>query len=737
MVSLTDNGLPLISETKELTKHGKLLKKSITTSAKGKKFEDEVGLLLFHLSPLKLSTHPFFVELKSGKKFQIDVLAVFPETIIVVECKAGENHDIASDLGRINSNCGELSNLVRNYVENGKSFNVVFILSYSDKLPIKKDFSHAEHLGIKLIDRKIFDSYFQLAKSLKDSARDIIFSDWLKGKDIKSLPKNEKLIPAMKSKFGSIDCFCFVASPYLLKKLCYVQRRHIQHTLDKKGISYQRLIKPQKIKSIKKYLLGGEFFPTSVLLNFDNGLELGDTKESKAEMAKANPNIEAGWIQPPKKHGCAMVIDGQHRIYGYSGLDQLSKDHSINVIAFSRLKCDKQAKMFSDINETQTPIDKDVLWDLYEDILPEEENKYKIAIAVKRLNDKSKYFLNRVFIPSKSLKSKSHYPLSINSLCRTLSSYQIVFRRVLDENEDTYFRILDKYFNDFLDNPDLKKDWEDLNNSFLLSNNGFEILILVLNYFYDYLIKSEVDIKNISDNLLFAKLADFNKVITESLVSISPEKLRGLLKRSSTSAKKEVRNEIITRAGKYSPVFQKIAAMIFLQEIKEDGENELKETLRFDKKKSAPSDDLFNEAILGTISSWINAQKNGNLFIGVADDNKIVGLEEELFSDFDNNLDSMKKYIENKIESNLFTKDFDKMAIEINEYLGKPLVIHVFVPKSDKGVAIVGYIKNGKKDYLALRKTSTGKRRIKDYAAELGAERGANLGTLIGNFSQS
>jgi hypothetical protein len=52
-------------------------------------------------------------------------------------------------------------------------------------------------------------------------------------------------------------------------------------------------------------------------------------------------------------------------------------------------------------------------------------------------------------------------------------------------------------------------------------------------------------------------------------------------------------------------------------------------------------------------------------------------------------------------------------------------------------VAIVGFLKNENKTVLVLRKTSTGKRKIKDVVQELGPERGGNLATLMTNYYSS
>ena len=59
-----------------------------------------------------------------------------------------------------------------------------------------------------------------------------------------------------------------------------------------------------------------------------------------------------GILHIPKRYRSAYIIDGQHRLYGYS--DSLyAETNTIPVVAFVDLERSEQIKLFMDINENQ------------------------------------------------------------------------------------------------------------------------------------------------------------------------------------------------------------------------------------------------------------------------------------------------------------------------------------------------------------------------------------------------
>ena len=71
--------------------------------------------------------------------------------------------------------------------------------------------------------------------------------------------------------------------------------------------------------------------------------------------------------------------------------------------------------MFVDVNEKQTAVDKNLIWDLYPEILPPTEIKHKVSKLVKKLNEGETPLKNTIKYPS---APKQSVPITMNSLCK-------------------------------------------------------------------------------------------------------------------------------------------------------------------------------------------------------------------------------------------------------------------------------------------------------------------------------
>ena len=79
-------------------------------------------------------------------------------------------------------------------------------------------------------------------------------------------------------------------------------------------------------------------------------------------------NIKFGWITLPSKYRSAWVIDGQHRLYGFSHLTDEFLDQSLFVLAFEKMAVQKEADLFITINHKQKSVQRSLLVSLLADI---------------------------------------------------------------------------------------------------------------------------------------------------------------------------------------------------------------------------------------------------------------------------------------------------------------------------------------------------------------------------------
>ena len=68
---------------------------------------------------------------------------------------------------------------------------------------------------------------------------------------------------------------------------------------------------------------------------------------------------QIGTLHLPKQYRSVFIIDGQHRIFGYSGSKYAGKN-TIPVVAMVNLEKEEQVKLFMEINENQKAVPKNL-----------------------------------------------------------------------------------------------------------------------------------------------------------------------------------------------------------------------------------------------------------------------------------------------------------------------------------------------------------------------------------------
>lgn len=105
-----------------------------------------------------------------------------------------------------------------------------------------------------------------------------------------------------------------------------------------------------------------------ILMTNDSGGRKLQFDESPTKLDDSISKI--GVLHLPKRYHSAYIIDGQHRLYGYSD-SEYANTNSIPIVAFVDLDRSEQLKLFMDINENQKSVSKtlritlnsDMLWD--------------------------------------------------------------------------------------------------------------------------------------------------------------------------------------------------------------------------------------------------------------------------------------------------------------------------------------------------------------------------------------
>lgn len=477
----------------------KLNKSGSATMQKKKKigdaFEDEVWSIFYKMG-FKIMNKSRNFDISYSKKNpnltkQIDVIAIDDEVVLLIECKESEKMNSSTtwkkELESINGYKREIINELKTKFPDKK---YVYIFATKNYIIGTTDKDRMKDFGIVNFEYDIVLYYNQLANHLGSSARFQLLASLFSNKTIKGM---DCRVPAIEGKMGGLTYYSFSIEPEKLLKIAYVLHRN---NVNRDNMpTYQRIIKKERLKSVKKYINDGGFFPNSLIVSIDTKGHGIRFERSSLQVDSAISKI--GVLYLPQTYQSAYVIDGQHRLYGYTDSDYAT-NNTIPVVAFVDLDKKAQVKMFMDINENQKAVSKglrntlniDMLWNSPK--LTERNNALMLDIGQKLGEDKSSPLYDRI-VTGENTSTKFR--------CITLEYIREAFdksdffndykknnelikqgtfaKRTNEETEDYFIPFIKEYFS--LIATECQDEWNKGNEGFLAINNMTYTLIKILN----------------------------------------------------------------------------------------------------------------------------------------------------------------------------------------------------------------------------------------------------------------
>jgi DNA sulfur modification protein DndB len=391
----------------EYLSDGWILDKEFKTKMKFKKlkptdiqFEDEVWSVFANLGFTFLNRDRQFALPydKEGNTQQIDVFAKDDESILIVECKAANTNkrgDFKKELEAMKHKMAGLRKSIHALFPGTKP-KVKLILATKNYHIGPTDLNNLEALGGVHFDEEAINYYAEMFRQIGLAARYQLLGQLFEGQQI---PDMEARIPAIRGKMGSYVYYSFSIEPEKLLKIGYVLHRN---KANKKMMpTYQRIIKRSRIKSVHEFIETGGYFPNSIIISVE--ADKKDLQFDRANTQVKSTIADIGILHLPKKYRSAFIVDGQHRLYGYSNSEFKSKN-SIPVVAFVNLEREEQVKLFMQINENQKAVPKnlrntlnsDLLWT--SDSLIEQMKALKSRISLELGENRESPLYDRVII---------------------------------------------------------------------------------------------------------------------------------------------------------------------------------------------------------------------------------------------------------------------------------------------------------------------------------------------------
>lgn len=320
-------------------------------------FEDEMWMLFYNMGfKVMNSTRQFKMSYRKDEPDltqQIDVLAIDDDVCLFIECKATETLNNSKDWKEtLEAWNGKYPGLVTEIRKKYPKRKCKFIFATKNYILGPQDKKRIHDFHFLNYSNESIKYVTSLSAHLGASARYQLLGSIFSGEKVANINSE---VPAIEGSMGGLTYYTFVIEPERLLKLSFILHRNSANHDEMP--TYQRLINKSRLQKIREFVNNGNFFPNSLIVSIAAG-----KAGIKFEQAAKNIQVEGsssriGKLILPQQYHSIYVIDGQHRLYGYSSTEYARKN-TIPVVAFVDLEKDAQVKMFMDINENQKKVSK-------------------------------------------------------------------------------------------------------------------------------------------------------------------------------------------------------------------------------------------------------------------------------------------------------------------------------------------------------------------------------------------
>ena len=497
----------------------------------GQQLEDDVWALLALAGFQEMSLGRNFTIPVSGDGAevppkQIDVVAVDDDTALVVECKASEGPRKRSLQKELNETRA-LQQPIRDWINTqyDDRRRICFIYVTRNIRWSAPDRERAKDHQIAIMHDPQIKYYRKLVEIIGPATRHQLQADLFEGSPIQGL---RVTVPALRGTFGRKRFYQFAIEPERLLKLAYVSHRA---KIDAEAIgTYQRLLKKKRLKDIAQHIdETGGVFPTNVVVNFRQARGL---RFDQSGPSGDDPTV-LGTLHLPNTYKCAWVIDGQHRLYGFS-LSEWASRGKVPVLAFEGLEPSEEVRLFVDINTKQVRVPRSLLVQLEPGLRlgpddPEQDLRSlhsELAVDLS-MSDESPLYGR---VASEWDTDTTNKPVTLTQLVAGIRGSQLVgyvrggvlypghlYDRDAQTTRDRARLTIEKYLSLFSEGAEDHWGRDSRSGGFLCTNLGVSALLRLFRVILDYLsyARRDVQYQTLSPDAVVGMVSEFVSPIIE------------------------------------------------------------------------------------------------------------------------------------------------------------------------------------------------------------------------------
>ncbi|AJA09875.1 hypothetical protein SKP52_14965 [Sphingopyxis fribergensis] len=366
-----------------------------------------------------------YAELNKGRHFrvvvgkgddaiekQVDVFAKDDETIVIAECKACKvptKRSLQKDLNEFAGLMKPMADAIRRHYGDGFKPKIIWCFVTDNIRWSEEDIKRASDHKINVIQGLELIYFEEFSKKLGPAARYQFHAEYLENQKVPALAGRK--VPAVKTKLGGKTAYLFSALAKDILRIAFVNHRDLR---DPSGApSYQRIVKPSRLKQIGEFLDGKKFFPNTILLNFHRKPLFEQTAKDDIS------SVAFGNLVLPDRYKSCWIIDGQHRLYGTT---YTTEDYTTPLffIGFDSVTASEEANIFVEINSKQATVpptllsalEGEVKWDSE---IPKERLSAIASRAVDLLNTRGGGALEAKVV-SPGITAGTSQPLNVRSI---------------------------------------------------------------------------------------------------------------------------------------------------------------------------------------------------------------------------------------------------------------------------------------------------------------------------------
>lgn len=342
----------------------------------------------------------------------VDIFAKDDETIVIARCRSQRlpaKISLLDDLNDFADLMKPMADAIRLHYGKDYKPKIIWCVVTENIRWSDSDLRRAKEYNIKVIQGLELIYFEEFSKKLGPAARYQFHAEYLEDQKVPAF--SGRKVPAVKTKLGGKTAYLFSALAKDILRIAFVNHRDLR---DPSGApSYQRIVKPSRLKEIGHFLDEGKFFPNTILLNFHR-------KPLFEPLAKDQiSSVHFGNLILPDRYKSCWIIDGQHRLYGTT-YTQDNYDTPLFFIGFDSVSTSEEANIFVEINSKQATVpptllsalEGEVKWDSDD---PKERLSAIASRAVDLLNTRGGGALEGKVV-SPGITAGTSQPLNVRSI---------------------------------------------------------------------------------------------------------------------------------------------------------------------------------------------------------------------------------------------------------------------------------------------------------------------------------